>query len=93
MICHYWFFNDGFKFQDYISNGCHDLTMLIVDISNTAIIIVKSVDCRCIIHNISKSEGTDLLENSVLEGSFVFYFFCFAIYKMVDSEYSTNKHH
>ena len=26
MICHYWFFNHGFKFQDSVHNGCHDLT-------------------------------------------------------------------
>ena len=30
MICHYWFFNHGFKFQDYVCNGCHDLTMFCV---------------------------------------------------------------
>ena len=29
-ICHYWFFNHGFKFQSYVCNGCHDLTMLSV---------------------------------------------------------------
>ena len=27
MICHYWFFNHGFKFQDYVCNGGHDLKM------------------------------------------------------------------
>ena len=26
MICHYFFFNHGFKFQDYVCNGCHDLS-------------------------------------------------------------------
>ena len=30
MICYYWFFNHEFKFQDYICNDCHDLTMLSV---------------------------------------------------------------
>ena len=25
MICHYWFFNYGFKYQDSVCNGCHDL--------------------------------------------------------------------
>ena len=52
MICHYWFFNHGFKFQDSICNGCHDLTILIVNISGIAIITVKNVDYCCIIHNI-----------------------------------------
>ena len=67
MICHYWFFNDGFEFQDSKWNGCHDLTMLSVNISDIAIITVKNVDYRCIIHNISKSEAINLLKNSVLE--------------------------
>ena len=25
-LCHYWFFKDvGFKFEEHVSNGCHDL--------------------------------------------------------------------
>ena len=67
MICHYWLFNHGFKFQDSVCNGCHDLTMLSVSISDIAIITVKNVDYRCIIHNIIKSEVINLLRNSVLE--------------------------
>ena len=44
MICHYFFFNHGrFKFQDSLCNGCHDLTMLTIDISNIAITTVKNV--------------------------------------------------
>ena len=66
MIFHYWFFNHGFKFQDYVCNGCRDLTILCLNISDIAIITVKNVDYRWIIHNISKSEATDLLKNSVL---------------------------
>ena len=41
--------------------------MLCLNISDIAIITVKNVDYRCIIHNISKSEAVNLLENSVLE--------------------------
>ena len=44
MICHYWFFNSGFKFQDSICNGCHDLTMLSVNINDIATIIVQNLD-------------------------------------------------
>ena len=25
-ICHYWFFNHGFKFQGFVGNGCHVLS-------------------------------------------------------------------
>ena len=41
MICHYWFFNHGIKFQDYVCNGCHDLTMLSVNMSDIAVILLK----------------------------------------------------
>ena len=67
MICHYWFLNHGFNFQDYVCNGCQDLTMLSINISVIAIITVKNVDYPCITHNISKSEAINLLENSVLK--------------------------
>ena len=59
--------SEGIEFQDYVYNGCHDLTMLSVNISDIAIITIKNVDYRCIIQNISKSEAIDLLKNSVLE--------------------------
>ena len=65
MICHYWFFDHGFKFQDYVCNGCHDLTVLSVNISHN--ITVRNVDYRCIIYNIRKSEAINLLKHSVLE--------------------------
>ena len=67
MICHYWFFNRGFKFQDCVCNGCHDLSMLYLNISDIAIITVNNADCRCIMYNISKSEAINLLVNSELE--------------------------
>ena len=67
MICHYWFFNRGFKFQDYVSNHGHDLSFLSVNISNIATITVENVDYGCIIYSISKSEATNSLQNSVLE--------------------------
>ena len=67
MIYYYWFFNHGFEFQDSVSNGCHDLTMVSVNISNIAIITVKNVDYRCIIHSISKSEANNVFKNSVFE--------------------------
>ena len=67
MICNYWFFNYGFEFQDSVCNGCHDLIMLCLTISDITIITIKNVDYRCIIHNISKSEAINLLKNSILE--------------------------
>ena len=54
MIFHNHFLNGGFKFQDYVCNGCHDLPMLSVNSSDIVIITVKNVDYCCIIHKISK---------------------------------------
>ena len=67
MVCRYWLFNHGFEFQDSVCNVCHDLTMLSVNICDIAIINVKNIDYRCIIHNIRKSEAINLLKNSVLK--------------------------
>ena len=67
MICHFSFFNHGFKLHDYVYNGCHDLSMLCLNISDIAIIAVKNVDYCCIMYNIGKSEAINLLKNSVLE--------------------------
>ena len=41
--------------------------MLCFNISHIAFIAVKNVDYYCIIHNISKSEAINILDNSVLE--------------------------
>ena len=46
MVCHYWFFNHGFKYQVSVCNGCHDLLMQSVNISDIAIITGKGVDYR-----------------------------------------------
>ena len=44
MFCHYWFFNHGFKYQDSVCNGCYDLLMQCVNISDIALITVKGAD-------------------------------------------------
>ena len=40
---HYWLSNHGFDFQDSVCDGCQDLTILYLDISNTGIITVKNL--------------------------------------------------
>ena len=56
MACRYWLFNHGFKFQDSVCKGCHDLIMLCLNISDIAMITVKVVDYCFIIHDIIKSK-------------------------------------
>ena len=66
-ICHYWYFwNKGFKFQPNVSNRCHDLLMMSMNLSNIPILNIKSADYRCIISRISKSEVIKLMQNTNL---------------------------
>ena len=56
-----------FRFQNSVCNGCHDLTMLCLNISNITIVNVKDIDYRCIFHDVSKSEVIHLLKTFVLD--------------------------
>ena len=47
MICHYWYFKDiGYKYEPYVSNGCDDISMMVYQLENIAILNVKGVDYR-----------------------------------------------
>ena len=62
-----WFFKYRLKFQDFVCNGCHDLSMLYLNISDIAIITVKGIDYCCIVYGTSKSEAIHLLQSFVLD--------------------------
>ena len=57
MVCHYWFFNHGFKYEDSVCNTCHDFLIQWADISNIAIVTVKVAGNCYIIYSISKSNA------------------------------------
>ena len=64
--CHYWFFKDiGFKFEEHVCNGCHDLLTMAYSLKNIAILSAKGATFRCILMGISKNEGLKRLNNSV----------------------------
>ena len=66
-ICHYWYFlNKEFKFQTYVCNRCHHLSMMSMNLSDIAILKIKNADYRCIISRINKSEAINLLKNTDL---------------------------
>ena len=68
MICRYWYFKDiGYKHQTYVCNKCHDLSMVVYDLKDFMILNIKGVDYRCYIFNMSKNDGINLLNNSVLD--------------------------
>ena len=54
--CYYWHFLDKrFTFQPNFCNGCHDLLMMSMNLSDVAIINIKSSVYHCLITRISKS--------------------------------------
>ena len=55
-----------FKFQPNVCNGCHDLLMMPMNLSDIAILNIKGSDYRCIISGISKSEAVKLVQNTDL---------------------------
>ena len=54
------FLNKGFKFQSYVCNRFHDLSMMPVNLSNIYILHIKNADYNGIISGISKSEAIKL---------------------------------
>ena len=43
-LCHYWYFKDvGFKFEEHVCNGCHDLLMMAYLLENIAILSAKEL--------------------------------------------------
>ena len=63
-ICQYWYFlSKGFKFQSNVCNRCLDLLMMSMDLSDIAILNIKSTGYGCIISGISKSKTVNLMQN------------------------------
>ena len=68
--CHFfqysYFLNYTFNFQTNVSNRCHNLLMMPINLSDIAILNIKGSDYFCIISLISKNEAINLLQNSDL---------------------------
>ena len=57
-LCHCWFFKDiGFKFEEHVCNGCHDLLTMAYSLKNIAILSAKGGTFRCLLMGISKIEA------------------------------------
>ena len=65
-LCHYWFFKDiGFKFEEHVCNGCHDLLTMAYYSKSIAILSAKDATFRCLLMGISKTEALKKLNNLV----------------------------
>ena len=50
-------------FRPDVCNSCHDLLLMVMNLSNIAILNIHGIDSRCIISGISKSEAINLKYN------------------------------
>ena len=64
-LCHYWFKDVGFKFEEHVCNRCHYLWMMTHFLKNIAILSAKETTFRCLLMNTSNNEALKKLNNSV----------------------------
>ena len=66
-ICHYWYFKDiGFKYENHLCNGCHDLMQKVMSFNNVAIVYVKGHVCRIHFSYMSKDDAINIMNGSNL---------------------------
>ena len=66
MICHYLYFSDGFRYQPYVCNECHDFSVTVQNLNDFFIVTIKNVDYRCYIVGVDKKPSIYFLNNSIL---------------------------
>ena len=68
MIWHYWYFKGiGYKFEPYVCNGCHDISVMAYGLENIAKLNVKGVDYRCVLWNMTRNDAINKVNNSELD--------------------------
>ena len=56
------FLDKGFKLGTYVCNGCHDLSMMSINLDDIDLLKINDIDYPCIINANSKIEVESLLE-------------------------------
>ena len=63
MLYHYWYLKDiGYEYEQYVCNGCHDLSVMVYDLDYFMILNIKVVDYRCFAFNISKKKRNQTIK-------------------------------
>ena len=62
---HYWYFLDeGCKFKPDVCNGCHNLSMTSMNLSDIVILNINGADYCCIISGITKNEAMQNIDSN-----------------------------
>ena len=68
-LCRYLFFKVvGFKFEQHVCSGCHDLSTMAHSLKGIAILNAKGTNFRCLLMGNSKNEALKKSNNSVTYG-------------------------
>ena len=66
-LCDYWYFKDiGFKYKQYLCNGCYDLMQKAMSFNDVAIVYVKRSAYRIHFWYMSKDHAISIMNNSDL---------------------------
>ena len=60
------FFNSNYTYETEVCYGCHDISRMVYEIENIAILNIKGVDFRCVIWNMARNDAIDRSNNSEL---------------------------
>ena len=60
------FLRQGFKYEPYLCDGCHNLIQRAIHFNYVAIISVKGSDCRMHFRYMSKDYAINIMKNSHL---------------------------
>ena len=67
-LCGFWFYLDkNFKFERYLCDGCHDMSVRAVSMNNLGVVYVGGNAYRINFAFMSKSEAYDRIKNAVIK--------------------------
>ena len=66
-ICHFWCFKEiGFKYEQHLCNGCHDIMQRVISFNDAAVVYVKGSAYRIHFWYMSKDDAIRIMINSNL---------------------------
>ena len=71
ILCHYWYFKDGFKIELHVCDNCYDILMTAYNLKYLAVLNLRGLDHRCVLWGI-KNKAVIRSNKSVLENKGVY---------------------
>ena len=75
-----YFLDNGFKYEPYVCNGCHDLMQKAINL-NVAIVSIKGNDHRIHFWYMSIDDAINIMKNSNFKKNWIIIIIIFILYK------------